>query len=226
MRRRYFLTFSASSLGGLLLYTLEREPIRVQAQSNRKIKIPLRFFNERQALIVASATARIFPTDAAGPGATEGAVVVYIDRQLASPFGRDRHRFTQPPFEQGAPEQGYQGKATPREIYREGIAILGDDFDRLDPLQQDARLRGIETTYFFRLLRQHTIEGMFCDPMHGGNANLIGWQLIGYPGPHMSWSDHIDQHYGKSYRPQPRSLNDVVGRPVKPWEDKPWEDSK
>ena len=226
MRRRYFLTFSASSLGGLLVYTLEREPIRVQAQSNRKIKIPLRFFNERQALIVASATARIFPTDAAGPGATEGAVVVYIDRQLASPFGRDRHRFTQPPFEQGAPEQGYQGKATPREIYREGIAILGDDFDRLDPLQQDARLRGIETTYFFRLLRQHTIEGMFCDPMHGGNADLIGWQLIGYPGPHMSWSDHIDQHYGKSYRPQPRSLNDVVGRPVKPWEDKPWEDSK
>lgn len=226
MRRRYFLTFSASSLGGLLLYTLEREPIRVQAQSNRKIKIPLRFFNERQALIVASATARIFPTDAAGPGATDGAVVVYIDRQLASPFGRDRHRFTQPPFEQGAPEQGYQGKATPREIYREGIAILGDDFDRLEPVQQDARLRGIETTYFFRLLRQHTIEGMFCDPMHGGNADLIGWQLIGYPGPHMSWSDHIDQHYGKSYRPQPRSLNDVVGRPVKPWEDKPWEDSK
>ena len=77
----------------------------------------------------------------------------------------------------------------------------------------------METTYFFRLLRQHTIEGMFCDPMHGGNADMIGWQLIGYPGPQMSWSDHIDQHYGKPFRPKPRSLNEVVGHQVKPGEE-------
>ena len=219
VRRRHFLTFSTASIGGLLVYTLEREPLRVQAQSTRKIKIPLRFFDERQALIVAAATARIFPSDASGPGAAEAGVVVYIDRQLASPFGRDRHRYTQPPFEQGTPEQGYQGKATPREIYRDGIVLLGADFDNLQPVDQDAKLHSIETTHFFRLLRQHTIEGMFCDPMHGGNADLIGWQLIGYPGPYMSWSDHIDQHYGKPYRPQPRSLSDVVGRKVNPWED-------
>ena len=116
-------------------------------------------------------------------------------------------------------EQGYQGKATPREVYREGLVLLGHDFGKLLPGEQDARLRRIETTYFFRLLRQHTIEGMFCDPIHGGNAGLIGWQLIGYPGPHMSWSDHIDQHYGKAYRPKPRSLSDVVGHAVKPWEE-------
>ena len=39
----------------------------------------------------------------------------------------------------------------------------------------------MERTRFFQLLRTHTIEGMFSDPMHGGNAGLIGWQLIGYP---------------------------------------------
>jgi gluconate 2-dehydrogenase gamma chain len=60
---------------------------------------------------------------------------------------------------------------------------------------------------------------MFCDPMHGGNADLIGWQLIGFPGPYMSWAEHIDQHNGKGYRPKPRSLADVVGHPVKPWEE-------
>jgi gluconate 2-dehydrogenase gamma chain len=96
---------------------------------------------------------------------------------------------------------------------------LWQDFDRLTPDLQDARLRQIETTYFFRLLRQHTIEGMFCDPMHGGNADLIGWQLIGYPGPYMSWSGQIDQHHGKAYRPKPRSLQQVVGRAVRPGED-------
>jgi gluconate 2-dehydrogenase gamma chain len=219
MRRRHFLTFSATPIGGLLVYSLDRRPIRVHAQDERKIRVPLRFFDEPQALIVAAAAARIFPSDESGPGAPEAAVIVYIDRQLAGPYGRDRYRYTQPPFEDGVAEQGYQGKATPREVYREGLASLGQDFDRLTPPEQDARLRAIEKTYFFRLLRQHTIEGMFSDPMHGGNAGLIGWQLIGYPGPYMSWSEHIEQHHGKAYRPKPRSLDQVLGRPVKPWED-------
>jgi gluconate 2-dehydrogenase gamma chain len=219
MRRRHFLTFSATTLGGLLVYTLDRQPMRVHAQSEGKIRVPLRFFDEKEALIISAAAARIFPSDATGPGATEAGVIIYIDRQLGGPYGRDRNRYTRPPFEDGVPEQGYQGKATPREVYREGLRLLGLDFDRLAPAEQDEKLRGIETTYFFRLLRQHTIEGMFCDPMHGGNAGLIGWQAIGYPGPYMSWSEHIEQHYGKAYRPKPRSLSDVVGHAVKPWEE-------
>jgi gluconate 2-dehydrogenase gamma chain len=54
-------------------------------------------------------------------------------------------------------------------------------------------LRAIEGTTFFRLLRRHTIEGMFSDPLHGGNANMIGWQLIGYPGPVMNYRMEIDK---------------------------------
>ena len=65
---------------------------------------------------MAALTARIFPSDELGPGAREAGVVVYIDRQLAGPYGRDRHRYTQEPFEDGVPEVGYQGRATPREI--------------------------------------------------------------------------------------------------------------
>src|SRR3954451_15636835 len=122
MRRRHFLTLSATSIGRLLVYTLERGPVRVHAQSGRKIRIPLRFFTEPEALIVAAAAARIFPSDESGPGAPEAGVVVYIDRQLASPYGRDRYRYTHPPFEQGTPEHGYQGQATPRQIYREALA--------------------------------------------------------------------------------------------------------
>ena len=219
MRRRRFLTISTTAVGGTLIYTLDRTPLRVHAQAGRKIRVPLRYFDERGALVVAAAAARIFPSDSSGPGASEAGVIVYIDRQLAGPYGRDRYRYVQPPFEEGLPEQGYQGKATPREIYREGVPLLGQEFDSLPPADQDRKLRAIETTLFFRLLRQNTIEGMFCDPMHGGNADLIGWQLIGYPGPHMSWSNDIDRHYGEPYRPRPRSLSDVLGHPVKPWED-------
>ena len=219
MKRRRFLTVSASALGGTLVYRLDRTFSVAHAQTTGKIRVPLRFLDERQALTVAAAASRIFPADESGPGANEAGVVIYIDRQLASPYGSDRHRYTQEPFEDGVPEQGYQGKATPREVYRDGIKLLGADFDHASPEEQDARLRRIEDSYFFTLLRQHTIEGMFCDPMHGGNADLIGWQLIGYPGPYMSWAQHIDQHYGQAFRPKPRNLAQVLGHKTSPWED-------
>jgi gluconate 2-dehydrogenase gamma chain len=204
-------------VGGLLVYTLDRRPCRVSAQT-APVRVPLRFFTEAEALAVAAAAARIFPTDEAGPGASEAGVVIYIDRQLASPYGRDRYRYTSPPFEKGLPEQGYQGSATPAEIYREGLKQIRG-FHRLGGQRQDAVLRKLEPTAFFSLLRTHTIEGMFCDPMHGGNIDLIGWQLIGFPGPRMSYLDEIEQHYGRGFRPKPQSLQQVLGRPVHPAED-------
>ena len=133
-----------------------------------------------------SAASRIVPSDDTGPGAKEAGVVIYIDRQLAGPWGRDRFRYTHAPFdEEAAPEFGYQGKATPREIYRSALKDLAG-FDALPAEQQDARLKSIESGVFFTLLRRNTIEGMFCDPMHGGNVDMVGWQMIGFPGPRMS----------------------------------------
>jgi gluconate 2-dehydrogenase gamma chain len=216
-RRRHFLTVSATTLGGLLVYTLDRQPGRVHAQPEA-IKVPLRFFTEEEALAIAAAAARIFPSDESGPGAHEAGVVLYIDRQLASAYGRDFYRYTQTPFEQGVPEQGYQGKETPRELYRTALKGLGG-LHLLPPQEQDAKLRAIENTPFFSLLRVHTIEGMFSDPMHGGNRDLIGWQLLGFPGPRMSYLDDVDRHYGAAFRPKPASLAQVLGHSVKPSED-------
>jgi gluconate 2-dehydrogenase gamma chain len=223
MRRREFLVFSATSVGGLLVYSLDRQLTRVSAQTkspSTTIRVPLRFFTQSEALIVAAAGARIFPSDESGPGANEAGVVIYIDRQLAGSWGRDRHRYTQPPFEEDAgAEFGYQGKATPREIYREGLKGLAG-FDSLAASEQDERLRQIETTRFFALLRANTLEGMFSDPIHGGNADMVGWQLIGFPGPQMSWSADVDKHFGEAFRPAPMSLSQVLpGRKLHPSED-------
>jgi gluconate 2-dehydrogenase gamma chain len=218
MKRREFIDLSGTSIGGLLLYSLTGRPMIVNAQEGAP-KVALRFFTEQEARIVAAACERIFPSDDSGPGATQANVVVYIDRQLAGPYGTDRYRYTQPPFVESIPEHGYQGKENPRQIYRAGIRMLGADFTSIDPAKQDERLRAQEKTYFFRLLRQHTIEGMFCDPMHGGNAGLIGWQLIGYPGPQMTFRPQIGQYNGVAYRTKPQSLADIMGHPMKPWED-------
>ena len=221
MKRREFLAVPAAAIGGTLLYTLSREPLRLQAQTGGKdgmVKVPLRFFTADEARVVAAACERIFPSDASGPGATEAGVVIYIDRQLAGPYGRDKYRYTKGPWVESVPEHGYQGKENPQETYRKGLKDLGN-FNGLSVEEQNKKLAEIERTHFFQLLRAHTIEGMFCDPMHGGNAGLIGWQLIGYPGPQMNYRNEIDKHFGQPWRPKPASLEQITGRTPNPWED-------
>jgi len=217
MRRRHFLTLSAATLGGVLVYSLDRKPSLLASQQ-KPVRIPLRFFTEAEALIVTAAVSRIFPSDDVGPGAREAGAAIFIDRQLAGPYGRDRFRYTQAPFEDAPRELGYQGSATPRQIYRAGLSGL-QGFHLLPPAAQDEGLRKIETTLFFSLLRQNTIEGMFCDPLHGGNAGMIGWQLVGFPGPRMSNFDAVDQYYGKPFRPKPASLRQTTRAKVRPSED-------
>jgi gluconate 2-dehydrogenase gamma chain len=217
MRRRHFLTLSAASLGGVLVFSLDRKASLLSAQ-HKRLRIPLRFFNESQALIIAAAASRIFPSDDSGPGAREAGVAIYIDRQLAGPYGRDRYRYTQGPFEDAPLEFGYQGKATPREIYRDGLKSL-KGFDSLQPEQQDKILQQMESSLFFDLLRQNTIEGMFCDPIHGGNVDMVGWQLVGFPGPRMSNYDDIDKHFGEAFRPKPASLRQTMSGNMRPSED-------
>jgi gluconate 2-dehydrogenase gamma chain len=219
MRRRHFLTLSAATLGGVLVFSLDRRASLV-ASDQGPLRIPLRFFTETEALIVAGAASRIFPSDDSGPGAREAGVAVYIDRQLAASYGRDRYRYTQPPFEDASPEFGYQGKETPRQIYREGLKTL-KGFHLLPPAGQDTALQRIESSVFFALLRQNTIEGMFCDPMHDGNAGMVGWQLIGFPGPRMSNFDDVEKHYGEAFRPRPASLSQVTHKRIRPSEDAP-----
>ena len=219
MRRRHFLTLSAATLGGVLVYSLDRKASVLAAQPE-PVRIPLRFFTETEALIIAAAASRLFPSDDSGPGAREAGVAIFIDRQLAGSYGQDRFRYTQPPFEDAPREFGYQGSATPRQIYREGLKGL-HGFHLLPPTAQDEALGRIEKTVFFSLLRQNTIEGMFCDPIHGGNAGMVGWQLVGFPGPRLSNLEEIEQYYGRAFRPKPQSLRQATGVRARPSEDEP-----
>jgi gluconate 2-dehydrogenase gamma chain len=209
------------ALAGLALSSMVGEVIPVAAQDAAKdtVKVPLRFFTAAEARTVQAAAERIFPSDENGPGAIETGVVIYIDRQLAGPYGRDKFRYTKAPWIESIPEHGYQGKENPQETYRAGIPSLGDDFASIGGDQQDLRLEKVEDSHFFQLLRTHTIEGMFCDPLHGGNISMAGWKLIGFPGPRMSYRYEIDKYYGKPFTAAPKSLEQILRRPVKAVED-------
>jgi gluconate 2-dehydrogenase gamma chain len=47
---------------------------------------------------------------------------------------------------------------------------------------------------FFAALALHTRQGMFCDPVYGGNHDRVGWRLIGFPGP-LSLADTRNGEY-------------------------------
>lgn len=146
------------------------------------------FFTHEEARTAEAAMGRIFPDDNLGPGAVEAGAIVYLDRALM-----------------GA-EQRFQG------LYRSGIRQLdavardrfGTAFADCPPAQQDELIgvmangdlpafgRAPTALAFFEALRAHTIEGMFSDPVHGGNRDFAGWRLLGYPGPQPSYS-HAEQ---------------------------------
>ncbi len=149
--------------------------------------------------------------------AIEANVPFFIDLQLAGPYGRADRKYMEGPWAAGTPQQGYQLKETPAQLYRKAIADINDYCGRqfggkiyaeLSAEQQDQVLHDMEdgkiklkdfpAQAFFSILWQNTQEGFLSDPMYGGNRNFAGWKLIGFPGPRYNYINEITQ-YGKPY---------------------------
>lgn len=135
-----------------------------------------------EADMLEAIVARLIPTDETGPGAAEARAAHYIDRALVGPL-----RASRPAYAAGlAALDAYSHTAK------------GAPFARLSAKDQDAVLSDLEknvatgfkpnSSAFFNLVRTHTIQGTFCDPYYGGNANFVGWDLIGYPGIRLTVS--------------------------------------
>jgi gluconate 2-dehydrogenase gamma chain len=116
--------------------------------------------------------ARLIPTDDNGPGATEAHAAEYIVRALSGALASVRSDYT-------------LGLAA---IDRAAQQTFGAVFAKLTPAQQDAVLQERQETPFFNLVRGHTLQGTFCDPIYGGNASFVGWDLLGYPGVRLAVS--------------------------------------
>ena len=135
------------------------------------------YFNDSDAETVAAFAERLMPGVPDKPGARDAGVLYYIDLALAGAY------------------------ADLQEFYRRGLAqldahcrkTLGQPFVRLQAAQQDVVVKALEegkaeeftwptAQAFFNTLRTHTMEGMFADPIYGGNKDFAGWRLIGFPG--------------------------------------------
>ena len=135
------------------------------------------FFNAQDAATVAAFAERLMPGAPGKPGARDAAVLNYIDLALSGAY------------------------AELQDFYRRGLAQLdaycratyNETFVRLDASRQDAVITALEqgkasgftwpsAATFFETIRTHTIEGLFADPIYGGNKDFAGWRLVGFPG--------------------------------------------
>lgn len=182
------------------------------------------FLSGEQAAFIEAAVARLIPADALGPGALEAGCALFIDRQLAGPYGRAALWYMQGPWPEGDEQQGPQSRMSPSETYRAAIPAVnaacrqhfgGKAFNELPAAEQDQllaqlekgelELAGINARSFFAMLLQNTVEGFFADPLYGGNRDMAGWKLIGFPGARYDHRDVVEKH-GEPYRLPPVSI--------------------
>jgi gluconate 2-dehydrogenase gamma chain len=156
-------------------------PIRAGMRANHEIQGA--FFNRADTATMAALVERIMPGAPDKPGASDAGVLNYIDLALSGAY------------------------AELQDFYRHGLTQLGTycdgkykkTFAQLSASQQDEVLTALDegkaagfawptSQAFFNTVRTHTMEGMFADPVYGGNKDFAGWELVGFPGAQMFYS--------------------------------------
>ena len=164
---------------------------------------PLENLTATEADLLEAIVARLIPTDANGPGATEARAAHYIDRALGGALASSRQAYT-------------AGLAA---LDRYSRSSRGKPFTELSATDQDSVLIDVETgaatgftersSVFFALVLNHTQQGTFGDPYYGGNANFVGWDLVGYPGIRTMVTAAEQQHLEKhDLKPNHKSAYD------------------
>ncbi len=186
------------------------------------------FLNLEEAPFVEALVDHMVPADALTPKGSDLGINVYIDRALAGAWGKGDRLYMQGPWKPGVPGQGYQLPLTPAELYRAGIAATnahcrkayGKLFDGLDEQQREEVLVGLSSgkiafagglpvRVFWTTVYQTVMEGMFSDPIYGGNRDKAGWRMLGFPGVIAVHRENVEKFRDKEFPADPVSIADM-----------------
>jgi len=140
---------------------------------------PWRFFTVDEARTLAAISDQIIPPDQ-DPGAAWAGVVNYIDRQLCGPFEN-----LQPTYRRGI--AGIDESS--RLLWGNAFADLAapqqiEVLNRLESGQASGAIwKQSSSSEFFGLVIEHTMQGYYGDPRHGGNRDGVSWKMLGLPYP-------------------------------------------
>jgi gluconate 2-dehydrogenase gamma chain len=198
----------ATTLGGQLPWTPNAGNPPAAAKPG-----PWLFFTGAEGRAIEALADRIIPPDSDTPGGKDSGCAVFIDRQLAGPYGRQEGLYLRPPFQAGAKNQGPQSQEGPTQNYRVGLAALdqaskerfgGKSFSEVSDADKDqfldqvesgaVKLDGIDGQSFFAQVIKDVQMGFFADPIYGGNRNMAAWKMIGYPGARYNYLDWVNRH--------------------------------
>jgi gluconate 2-dehydrogenase gamma chain len=166
------------------------------------------YFNDVEARTVEAIAERLIPGDGNDAGATDAGVVYYIDRTIAGfSLGLQRvyrlglrelatfcsEQFGLPFVDLSAKQQDLVVElwlGPPTGEPRPGFLFGPEDQDReVDGAAMTSTSVDRELVRrLFRVIREHTVEGYFCDPVYGGNRNAVGWRLVGFPGAYWGYT--------------------------------------
>jgi gluconate 2-dehydrogenase gamma chain len=189
---------------------------------------PYAYLNLQEQAFVEALVDHMVPADALSPKGTDLGINIYIDRALAGGWGKGERLYMQGPWREGVPSQGYQLPLTPADLYRAGIAAAnafcvktyGKSFDKITESQREEFLLGLQAgkvtfengppaRVFFTTMYQTVMEGMFSDPIYGGNRNKAGWKIIGFPGVIAVHYQNVEKFRDKKYTADPLSIADM-----------------
>jgi gluconate 2-dehydrogenase gamma chain len=153
---------------------------------------------------------QLFPNGHPGPGAVEMGVDVYIDRSLAGSYKSllPVYQALLPMFDKAAVTLGAASFAALSSTRQ--IKVLQQFEAGHAPGASGTDATGAAGS--FQLLLEHMREGLFGDPMYGGNRNRAGWKLIGYPDIKITWTA-ADQKPGTALKPTGKTARSYGGKP-------------
>jgi gluconate 2-dehydrogenase gamma chain len=173
LSRRTFLRVAGGALGGAWL-TLDLSKVAQAAHAAHEAReagaLNTSFLSRAELADVDAITAQIIPTDDT-PGAREAGVALFIDRALATFFGRM------------APD--FRSQLAAFRLRCQAQHPDAGSFAALSNEQQIAFLKQVDRTPFFERVRLLTLVGMFAMPKYGGNRDGIGWKLLGFQDQHI-----------------------------------------
>ena len=187
------------------------------------------YLKPQEAAFVEAVVDHMVPKDELTGSGTEIGLATYIDRALAGGWGKGDRLYMQGPWLPGSANQGYQLPLTPAELYRAAIQgcdaycrkTWSKDFAGCAAGQKETFLKdlsagkitlsgGLPGRAFFVMLHENVMEGLFGDPVYGGNKDKVGWKMIGFPGVIATNAENVKKYNdGTRMTANPVSIADM-----------------
>ena len=219
---------AAATVGNLPETALAQTPAAAPQPAAAPATEGYAYLHPEEQAFVEALVDHMIPADEHTPKGTDVGLNMYIDRALAGSWGKGDRLYMQGPWKTGLPSQGYQLPLTPAQLYRAGIEATnaycrktyGKPFDQLSEMQREEVLLGLSSAkisfeggppvrVFWATVYQTVMEGMFADPIYGGNRNKAGWRMLGFPGVIAVHREHVVQYRDKPFPFEPLGISDL-----------------